>query len=71
MRHDGRQGKYALKYLYCFTFLVQPNYVKNQSNDYKRKNSNYSCQDNVIARAFAFFSSYERKKENRPVYSLP
>ena len=42
---------------------MQPNDVKNESNDYKHKNSNYSCQDDVIARALAFLSSYEKKSK--------
>ena len=42
---------------YCCTFLVQPNDVNNEANDYKHKNSNYGSQGDVIARAFAFLSS--------------
>ena len=49
---------------------MQPNDVKNESNDYKHKNSNYSCQDDVIARALAILSSYE-KNQNRLFAWLP
>ena len=50
--------KFIAKFKYCCTFLVKPNDVKNEANDYKHKNSNYSCQDDVIARALTFLSNY-------------
>ena len=64
---SNQKKKNDCKFEYCCTFLVQPNNVKNEANDHKNKNSNYSCQDNVVTRALAFLSSYIWKQLKPPV----